>query len=353
MNEIDLVSCDQGDSMKFKSVLLLAVAIGCGLIAMLGVQQVLSGPKPEKQDEIQVLVATEDISPYTRLNETNTAFQTMSKEAIPEGAEPVTTPEEYLERVLRMGAVKGDLILKSKLTEKGALPSMEIPEGMRVVTVKVNQTQTHSGLIMPGDFVDVVLTYKTQEQGRGLVQNARTILQNVKIFAADNIRRGTVKSGDATEINAKNISFVVTPDEANLLMLAESRGQLTMALRHHGDATVVETKQFDDRVFDRGRILAGGVPSETEPVAAPADGPNGKDFKKFLEGRSATPAGTDNPKWKLTIFEGNQPREIEIELPKEPTEPTVPTEKLDSASAGAGGANPLKNWFLQTFVPSA
>lgn len=337
--------------MKIKSLLLLAVAIGCGLVAMLGVQQVLSGSKePASEDEVTVLVATMDIAPYMRLDQTNTAFKVVSKEAIPEGSEPVTTPEEFQDRVLRYGAVANDLILKSKLTDKGFLPSNEIPEGMRVVSVKVNQTQTHSGLIMPGDIVDILLTYKTNGGGRGSVQKTQVILQGIKIFAADNVRRSSVKPTEATEINAKNISFVVTPSQGNLLMLAESKGQLTMALRHSGDTEVVEVQAYDDSVFE-GRRQASAQ-SEPQPDPAAAEKAQ-QELRKALEARGKKPPAESpkNPTWKLTIYEGRDRRDIDVELPPEASAQPASTTPLDETEETQRD-NPLKTWFLKTFAPS-
>ena len=49
--------------MKSKSLVLLAVAAGCGLVAMLGVQQMLSGSKQPAQVKIRILIAKADIDP--------------------------------------------------------------------------------------------------------------------------------------------------------------------------------------------------------------------------------------------------------------------------------------------------
>ena len=125
--------------MKPKTIMLLGVAVVCGLVAMIGVRQVMSGPtETEGQPEtVQILVATGDIEPFAPLDESNTGFKTVSAADVPEGA--VTSREECVERMLRYGVVENDVILATKLTEKNHSPSDEIPEGMRVVTVKVNK----------------------------------------------------------------------------------------------------------------------------------------------------------------------------------------------------------------------
>jgi pilus assembly protein CpaB len=72
--------------MKFKSVVLLAVAIDCGLVAMLGVQQVMSGDKAAEKKMIKVLIAIEEISPGVPLDETNVAFKELPEDMVPSGA---------------------------------------------------------------------------------------------------------------------------------------------------------------------------------------------------------------------------------------------------------------------------
>ena len=71
--------------MKSKSLMLLAVAAGCGLIAMLGVQQMLSGGKQPVQPKIRILVAKVDIDPGMPLDKTNVGFKEWPKDAMPVG----------------------------------------------------------------------------------------------------------------------------------------------------------------------------------------------------------------------------------------------------------------------------
>ena len=194
--------------MKFKSVVLLAVAIGCGLVAMLGVQQVMSGDKAAETKMVKVLVAIEEISPGVPLDETNVAFKELPEDMVPSGAE--TKQEQFAERALKRGAFPGDIITKAKLDEN-LIASYEIPQGMRVVTVSVNLTKTHSGLITPGDRVDVLVTYKARTAEDGLVTRTKAVLEYIQIFATDSLRRGG-EASEGGEIKAKNISVLVSPD---------------------------------------------------------------------------------------------------------------------------------------------
>src|ERR1700685_2718950 len=267
--------------MKMKSLILLAMAIGCGFVAMLGVRQVLSGDRKPPEETAKVLVALANIMPGQPLDQTNVAFKDWPKQQIPTGA--VTSHEQYVERSLRVAAVPIEVIMVAKLNEKGVFGgSSEIPKGLRVATVPVTMTKTHSGLILPGDRVDVVVTYTMQRPQRGQmnsqtgeIRKAKTILQYLEVFATDNIRLSGAPNGDNKEVSAKNISLLVTPDQYNLLMLAEVKGQISLALRHRGDDAEVHPRDIDERAFER--IGTGKGKDNKNDDDSVADSDNGND----------------------------------------------------------------------------
>jgi pilus assembly protein CpaB len=261
--------------MKMKSLVLLAMAIGCGLVAMLGVQQVLSGDKKPPAETGKVLVAITNIMPGQPLDDSNVAFKAWDKNDIPQGA--VTTHEEYQERSLRVSATPNEPIMIAKLNEKGVFGgSSEIPKGMRVATVPVTVTETHSGLILPGDRVDVVVTYTVPHNipGQmnsqfGEIKKAKTILQYLEVFATDNIRQSAVPNGEQKELSAKNISLLVTPDQYVLLMLAKSKGNISLAVRNRGDDTEAKASEVDETAFEHLKVTRG-------PNKKDGDGDEGK-----------------------------------------------------------------------------
>lgn len=354
--------------MKLKSLVLMAIAAACGLVAMVGVQQVLSGDKQEKREVGVVLVAITDIPPGHPLNETNTTFKEWPKESIPEGA--VISKEQFEQRSLRVGAVPNEVIMQAKLGRKGDIGvSSAIPEGMRVATVQVNTTKTHSGSIMPGDRVDVVVTYKSKAPGLGMVTKTKTVLEFIQVFATDNIRQGSATSnasGEQTEINAKNISLLVTPDQYNLLMLAETKGQLTLALRSAGDESIADAKPVDDLIFDDAATSRGTVGREEndEEQLASVEGSDGQksDVRSFLEQEEAkknaqSAGGNGNektananvkelkkpkgPTWTIRVYDGGELREEEVELEMPKAEPGI--------EASAGNSKSWGGWFKNTF----
>lgn len=316
--------------MKMKSVMLFVVAIGCGTVAMLGVQKVLSKDRgPKKEDTVKVLVATAEIHPGVPLDATNTAFKAMAKASLPEGV--VTSAEQYEKKTLRVRAYPGDLILEAKLGD-GLGIAGDIPEGMRVVTISVDATKTHSGLMLPGNRVDVLATYRARKAGSSnssqTVQRTRMVLENIQVFATDNRRdAGGKEAGDNT---AKNVSLLVSPEQANLLMLAESKGKLHLTLRGDRDAITGKPLTVDDDDFD-GAAVGIGEPEGDGAEEAPVVKKENSDLRSYLE--NAEPAADVKPvvveapaapKWKVSIYAGGEVKVHEVDLPPEPVTEAAP-----------------------------
>ena len=106
-----------------------------------------------------MLVAITNIMPGQPLDDSNVAFKDVATRTTFRKV-PSPRTKQYQERSLRVSAIPNEPIMIAKLNEKGVFGgSSEIPKGMRVATVPVTVTETHSGLILPGDRVDVVVTY--------------------------------------------------------------------------------------------------------------------------------------------------------------------------------------------------
>ncbi|NOX55638.1 MAG: Flp pilus assembly protein CpaB [Planctomycetes bacterium] len=324
--------------MKVKSVLLMAVALGCGLVAMLGVQQALSSNQSNGSDDGfgMVLVATAEIPPGTPLTDDNVKFERWPKETIPPGA--VTKPEEYEQRALRVRTFPGEIIMKAKLGAKGEFgAAADIPKGMRVISVPVDPTMTNSGLIWPGCRVDVFVTYKSMDRRIGT--EIATVLEDVEVFAIDNNR--DVAEQDPSEIKAKTISLLVTPEEAMRLKRAEEMGHLHVAMRGSGDDTRIHTAlRFDDvnAAFQH-------MDAATPPPDSASGNAVGSGLLSFLNRQAGNAADSDQEEeeettstWKIHIYSASGERVEEVELPE--------AEQHAAASAAVSAERPVKNPLL-------
>jgi pilus assembly protein CpaB len=124
---------------------------------------------------------------------------------------------------------RGEWILSSKLAGENAgygLPSL-IPPGMRAVSVRVNDTSSVFGFVLPGTRVDVLLT--GEPQGASQTQTT-TVLENVAVLAnGTRLERGP---GGGEPVSTSVITLLVSPDDAQKLTLASNQGRIQLALRN-------------------------------------------------------------------------------------------------------------------------
>jgi len=354
--------------MKPKTLMLLCVAVGCGLVAMIGVQQALNKPNTTEVQTVQVAVALADINPGDPLSEGNVGFKEISVEGAREDS--VTKPEEYAQRSLKVAVLQGDYITKGKLNEKGVIgKSAQIPIGSRIATINVDETQSASNMLNPGDKVDVLVTFDVKTP-MGVETKSVTLLERVDVFAVQDKTKGDrLSSGDNSKVNARQISLVVTPEEVNWLALAQRKGQLGLVWRNPLDKTLQTTKAATEKLLSdlrgldgQNRPEVGGpeTPEEAKPVVQ--EKPATPDLSSFLETTKTAvpnppkpaltpvpvPEKTEVATWEVKVYKGNEIQSYPFELTKEEAE-NDPAKKADSkpaepAKAASAAANLLKSF---------
>jgi pilus assembly protein CpaB len=327
--------------MKSKSIVLLAFAGICGLVAMLGVRKALSSKEPAVET-VPVLVATTELAAMTQLDETNSEFKAVPITDVPEGA--ITDRAQYEDRSVKFRSLPGDWLTESKLNPVGVKgASGLIPKGMRVVTVGVNQTTSHSGMLTPGNRVDVMLTYLARTE-EGSTQRTRTVLQFIEIFAVDKLVDGGGNT-NLNESNTRNVSVLVTPEHGHLLLLAEKKGDIHLALRSNLDTETATTTGISAEELEGNLSGAGDTQSRRDKLAemhaedgelAEADTPPLDDFLQdaavgtTANTTAAAPAPAKNV-WEMTIYSGGESTKHEVieEVKEEPVSSAANTDTKD------------------------
>ena len=326
--------------MKSQTLVLLIIAGACGLVAMLGVKQYLA--KQNQREVIptkEVLVATSVIKQGDRLTELNTAFKTLEVGSFPEGV--VTELAQIEERALKVSRGIGDWIMVDQLTEKGAVGATAvIPRGMRVTTIPVDATTHHSGMLQPGNRIDLFLTFQDRDRDTGqMTDKIRPILEYIEVFAVDNMKYGLNEGGE--NMQARNISLLVTPEQLMKLQLAKKKGSLSTSLRSSEDKESISIAEMTDEALDSTRsqidetsVLDG--PEEEGGFALPED----EDMQSLL--RTAMNDGKTGPvgqpaeeqtedSWVMAIYESNGIRVENVSL-----DSTVPIDTRGTYGGGGG-----------------
>jgi len=286
--------------MKPARIILLIVAlVAGGLAAFLVTRGGRPAPQQLVKTEVvqeaktQILVAKAPIGIGERLNELAVEWQDW-----PEGAvrpEYVTiaampnAPVDLTNAVARFEFFPGEPIREAKLVraDQGYLSAV-LGTGKRGVSVGVSAVSSAGGFVVPNDHVDVILT--TQSAAG---QQSEVILANVRILAIGK-RIGEVgESGGQTEEDTaagappKAITFdrstiatlELDPAQAETLINASTRGQLTLTLRSvvdFNDASVAERASTNQtvRVIRAGKelsVMAGTTPQGTQQTTNAAD----------------------------------------------------------------------------------
>jgi pilus assembly protein CpaB len=156
-------------------------------------------------------------------------------------------------RVVLSSFEPNEPLLASKITGPGqrATLSAMLAEGMKAVTIRVNDVDGVAGFVLPGDHVDVLMT-RQPEKGQGATD---IVLQNVRVVAIDQIAD---RSADKPTV-AKAVTIEVDATAAQKVALASNIGSLSLALRRAGES----------KVADARRVTASDLAHLEEPIAEP------------------------------------------------------------------------------------
>ncbi len=118
--------------------------------------------------------------------------------------------------------------------------SQLVVPGKRAVAVRMTRMDASMGhLVRPGDYVDVVATIE-DEDGR---TSSTVLLQRVLVVAVgDTTERNTEgnETGERHRSGPPSLTFSLDLEESQLLALAESKGDLSIAVRNGDDQRLVE-----------------------------------------------------------------------------------------------------------------
>ena len=219
------------------AVLAIAVLAGGGLAY--GTYNMMNNPQVKVvQSKTQpVVVAKNDLSLGAELRMEDLEVAHFPDGHAPDGAFVKT--EELVGRGVISSFVKNEPILPAKLAPKEAgagLPPV-IPEGMRAVSVRVNEVIGVAGYVLPGTRVDVLASMSPTNNPVDMT--SKVVLANVQVLTAGTRIEQDQKDGKPVQVTVVTMS--VTPEQAERLALASTEGKIQLALRNPLDQTAPAT----------------------------------------------------------------------------------------------------------------
>jgi pilus assembly protein CpaB len=249
-------------------IIVLVMAVACAGLAMLLMKNMVKAPRTKivKQEvsEIQVLVAKTDISLGKRLKPRDMKWQpwpgSAAKGYITKRRNPKAI-QEFTGSVARVSIGSGDPIRAKKLVkaDQGGVMAAILPTGVRAISIEVSNAAGVSGLILPNDRVDLILTTKNS-RGPEKKSSSETLLKNVRVLA---IGTSFESKNGQKSIKGKTATLALSPNQVEIVTQARSRGKIWLSLRSLADASETKTNDKTRRSGSSSvKILKFGVASQ-------------------------------------------------------------------------------------------
>jgi pilus assembly protein CpaB len=225
---------------KNRLLIVLLLALSSGLLAgYLALNYLAGASSPGVETEVRsrarLAVAARDLPTGTVLRGEDIRLIDWPADVLPLGYSGTTA--ELVGRGL-MGPVRAnEPLLSSKLADReagGGLPIL-IQEGMRAVSVKVDEVIGVAGFVTPGTRVDVLVTLSRGAERDNAT--SRVILQNVQTLAAGQAVERDIEGKPQT---VTVITLLVSPEDSEKLTLGATEGRIQLALR--GALDMAETR---------------------------------------------------------------------------------------------------------------
>jgi pilus assembly protein CpaB len=168
--------------------------------------------------------------------------------------------QDCTNRALITAVAENEPILEAKLAPSaaGAGLAAVIPEGMRAMSVAVNEVVGVAGFVTPGTMVDVLVTGNIAGPNQGGQTITRTILENVRVLAAG---QKVQQDQEGKPQTVPVITLLVAPEDAARLAMASTQGKIQLALRN-----TVDTDTATPPAVLQSALFASDAPVAVAPV---------------------------------------------------------------------------------------
>lgn len=227
-----------------QSTIMLGIALVAGALAMWGARQHIHGRIQQIEAQarvptVQRIVAARDLPAGVRIRTDHLAVRSFPSELISSDSLSPESLAVIEGRLLRTPLRAGDILLPvHAATEKGAPFSARLGEGRRAITMPIDAINSASGLLEPGDLIDLYVSFDHQRR-----RITAPLLQGVLVLA----------TGTSTEAGLEHegqgystVTLDTAPEDAIKLVAARQSGSITALLRRADDGTPTQRASRGD-----------------------------------------------------------------------------------------------------------
>lgn len=249
-----------------RTAIVLGVALVAAAVASYGVYEAVT-KMPVRQVEmatVKTVVAAKALPLGARITTDSVKIVNWPAKAPLQNG--FTDVNVVVDRGLIAPVAENEPILENKLAPREAgvgLPP-SIPEGMRAMSVKVDEVVGVAGFVVPGTHVDVLAIVHPSRNYEDRV--VTTVVKNVQVLTAGTRIDQEKAAKDSKPIPSTVVTLLVSPDDAQKVALAQKDGDIMLALRNPLDTGVSDVESIGTT-----GLLAGSVDTKAPaPKAAPA-----------------------------------------------------------------------------------
>ena len=239
--------------MRTKPIV-MSLFVGSLLVAAVAGTHILSQKSGAAVPTHQILVATLPLSQGTLLREQDVAWQPVAEtqpgEIVrPDASKLEANPE--LEGQIRAGVYgavlrhdlpAGEPIRLAAIVKPGQRDFLQVVlvPGERAISIPVATGGASTGLLSPGDRVDVVLTQNFKGDSATNAPLTRrsvseTVVENLRVLAIDVPDVTKAAAGASAAPFGRTVTLEVTPEQAEQINVATELGKLSLTLRSATD----------------------------------------------------------------------------------------------------------------------
>lgn len=232
-----------------KNVMFLGGALLLGLLAAVmavsyvqqratTAEQAAAAQRPSYQ-EVQVVVSRRDLAIGEMLREADMVTRMVPVDFAPADVVTFADHERYIDRIVRGPIKRGTPLSASALVPPAQQFSRVIAPGRVGYTLSVNENNSISGMITPGDRVDILMSFDGDRESGGVSfvrsgERVVPLLENIMVLATGQ-RVGEVPGEDNRGFSS--VTLELDPMQAEQLTVAQETGTLRVLLRNFDDQT--------------------------------------------------------------------------------------------------------------------
>lgn len=238
-----------------KGVVLLGAALVFGVLSVLAArsyvgEQVAVEKARLKPNHVMldVVVSKLDLPRGHVVDNASMAVRSIPKEYVVSGSITPDRFEGYQGNRLTVAMRAGEPLMHQSIEGADVTTfSAKVKTGIRAMTITVDEVNSVSGMLQPGDRVDLLLSVKPPSAiagGAMLPDMTTSLMQDLIVLATGKqVRPGAGESGQARTFTT--VTVEVSPTDAQRLVVAQRNGKLTALLRNPGDREALSQKPMD------------------------------------------------------------------------------------------------------------